>query len=275
VTCTGHARLAGYNVPWSGMRLRHLIEHVRAQNWTAVVLDFLIVVAGIVVGVQVNDWWASRVDARRETAYLVELQEDLRQSIDEIESDSAAYRTIAQSMIALLEASRRHDESLTVEQLNRHCSRLLYMIGTPIVADTYSNLTGSGDLSLIRSQELRNALAAFYARTEIIRLVSQTHELQLVNTFQPYIVNELDYLAIYEQDRKRSLPAEIKAALPRPFDERRIREVLATPRFRNVVAIKYDIATDMLDVLATTLERARDLERLLARELSAQEAGKS
>jgi hypothetical protein len=162
-----------------------------------------------------------------------------------------------------------------VEQLNRHCSRLLYMISTPIVADTYSNLTGSGDLSLIRSQELRNALASFYARTEIIRLVSQTHELQLVNTFQPYIVNELDYLAIYEQDRKRSLPAEIKAALPRPFDERRIREVLATPRFRNVVAIKYDIATDMLDVLATTLERARDLEKLLARELASQAAGKS
>jgi hypothetical protein len=255
------------------MKLQRLIEHIKAQSWTAVVLDFLIVVAGIVVGVQVNDWWTSRIDVRRETAYLVELQEDLRQSIKEIETDSAAYETIARSMMTLLEASRRNDDSVSVEELNRHCSRLLYMISTLIVADTYSNLTGSGDLSLIRSQELRNALASFYARTEIIRLVAQTHELQLVNTFQPYIVQELDYLAVFERDRKRALPAEFKAALPEPFDDERIRNVLTTAEFRNVVAIKYDTATDMLDVLAATRERARNLERLLARELELRSNG--
>lgn len=256
------------------MRLRHLMEHLRTQNWTAVVLDFLIVVLGIVVGVQVNDWWAARVDAQREISYLVELQQDLRHSVDEIEADSADYESIARSMAILLEASRQPDTAMPVDQLNRHCSRLLQMISTPIVADTYSNLTGSGDLALIQSQELRNALAAFYTRTETIRLVSQTHELQLVNTFQPYIVRELDYLAIYNPERKRALSAEIKATVPAPFDEARIRQVLKTPEFRNVIAIKYDITTDILDVLGYTLERARKVEKLLAREIALRGEGR-
>jgi len=250
------------------MRLRHLVGHIKTQNWTAVFLDFLIVVAGIVVGVQVNDWWGSRLDARKEREYLIELKEDFGQAIKELESDSADYRAIATSMVALLEASRHDDGHLSAKELNRNCSRLLYMVGTTIVADTYSNLTGSGDLSLIRSQELRNALASFYARTDIIRLVSQTHELQLVNTFQPYIVRNLDYLAVFEQDRQRALPAELKA-LPRAFDEDRIRRVLTTAEFRNIVAIKYDTSTDLLDVLATTLERARQVDALLTRELEA------
>ena len=54
------------------MRLRRVTEHVKAQNRTAVVLDFLIVVAGVFVGVQVNEWWLSRLDARKERAYLLE-----------------------------------------------------------------------------------------------------------------------------------------------------------------------------------------------------------
>src|SRR5262245_15379602 len=192
------------------MRLRHLIEHVQAQNWIAVVLDFLIVVAGVFVGVQVNEWWSARLDARKELTYLVELKQDFRQVIDELNSDTKVYEGIAVAMATLLEESRRDQPKMPIAELNRSCSRLLSMVGTSIVSDTYANLTGSGDLSLIRSQELRNALAAFYAQSESIRLVSNTHEMQLVNTFQPYIVRNLDYLAVFPQDRKRALRADIK-----------------------------------------------------------------
>ena len=249
------------------MRLRRVVEHVKAQNWTAVVLDFLIVVAGVFVGVQVNGWWLSRLDARKERAYLLELKQDFGQIIGELDHDTKDYEGIARAMVALLEESRRDKPTMSVAELNRNCSRLLYMVATPIVSDTYANLTGSGDLSLIRSRELRNALASFYTRTEIIRLVSNTHELQLVNTFQPYIVHNLDYLAVFDQHRKRALPADIRDALPAAFEQDRVLRVLPTAELRNVLAIKWDITTDLLDVLTTTMERAREVDTLLDREL--------
>ena len=191
-------------------------EHVKAQNWTAVVLDFLVVVAGVFVGVQVNEWWLSRLDARKERAYLLELKQDFGQVIRELESDTKVYEGIALAMVALLEESRREKPQMPLAELNRNCNRLLYMVGTSIVSDTYANLIGSGDLSLIRSQELRNALASFYARTDIIRLVSNTHELQLVNTFQPYIVRNLDYLAVFALERAREVDKLLDRELEQP-----------------------------------------------------------
>jgi hypothetical protein len=36
--------------------LRRVIEHVRTRDWTAVALDFVIVVVGVFVRLQVNNW---------------------------------------------------------------------------------------------------------------------------------------------------------------------------------------------------------------------------
>jgi len=47
------------------MLLRRVIEHVKAQNWFAVAIDFVIVVVGVFVGLQVNTCNAARVHARR------------------------------------------------------------------------------------------------------------------------------------------------------------------------------------------------------------------
>ena len=38
------------------MILARVIEHVKAQNWTAVALDFFIVVMGVFIGIQVSNW---------------------------------------------------------------------------------------------------------------------------------------------------------------------------------------------------------------------------
>ena len=44
------------------MILRSLTRHVREQNWFAVFLDFLIVVVGVFIGIQVANWNAERAD---------------------------------------------------------------------------------------------------------------------------------------------------------------------------------------------------------------------
>lgn len=44
------------------MLLRRFNQHVKAENWFAVLVDFLIVVLGVFVGLQVQDW----NDARKE-----------------------------------------------------------------------------------------------------------------------------------------------------------------------------------------------------------------
>jgi hypothetical protein len=53
-----------------GLLLRKVIEHVKTQNWTAVAIDFVIVVIGVFVGLQVQDWNNSREERREEAVLL-------------------------------------------------------------------------------------------------------------------------------------------------------------------------------------------------------------
>lgn len=43
--------------------VRRVIAHVKAQNWFAVTVDFLIVVMGVFVGIQASNWNEARIEA--------------------------------------------------------------------------------------------------------------------------------------------------------------------------------------------------------------------
>lgn len=58
------------------MLLRRFTEHVRDQDWFAVGLDFLVVVVGIYVGLQADEWNEQRKDRIREQAHLEQLYSD-------------------------------------------------------------------------------------------------------------------------------------------------------------------------------------------------------
>ncbi|MEO1015115.1 MAG: hypothetical protein AAFX08_08000 [Pseudomonadota bacterium] len=59
------------------MILRRVIEHVRAQNWTAVALDFVIVVVGVFIGIQVANWNDARGDRLHERQLFADMLADL------------------------------------------------------------------------------------------------------------------------------------------------------------------------------------------------------
>ena len=52
------------------MILRKLTANLKTQNWTAVAIDFLIVVLGVFVGVQASNWNQARLE-KQETAHLL------------------------------------------------------------------------------------------------------------------------------------------------------------------------------------------------------------
>ena len=56
------------------MLLRRIIGYVKTQNWTAVILDFVIVVFGVFLGLQVQDWSTERDRRNHENEYLRRLR---------------------------------------------------------------------------------------------------------------------------------------------------------------------------------------------------------
>ena len=59
------------------MILRSVMKHVHDQNWFAVFLDFVIVVVGVFIGIQVANWNEARREDSAGRAYLDRIREDL------------------------------------------------------------------------------------------------------------------------------------------------------------------------------------------------------
>jgi hypothetical protein len=79
------------------MILRRVISHFKKQEWTAIGLDFLIVVVGVFVGLQVSNWNAARVSMERETGLLVELRRELEAGIETTEQKAYALNQVAEA----------------------------------------------------------------------------------------------------------------------------------------------------------------------------------
>jgi hypothetical protein len=69
------------------MILARLSRAIRQQNWFAVILEFVIVIAGVVIGFQVSNWASDQHDRTAERRHLTRIAEDLRtdyQQLDDI-----------------------------------------------------------------------------------------------------------------------------------------------------------------------------------------------
>ena len=146
------------------MLLRRVIEHVRAQNWTAVAIDFVIVVVGVFVGIQVANWNEERLDDRRADAYLARIASDLATDIEGIDMRAAFWREV----IAEGEIAVRHAESGALENGSAWRTALAFYQASQVFPyvytdTTYEELKSSGELGLIRDAGLRSGLSEYYA----------------------------------------------------------------------------------------------------------------
>lgn len=83
------------------------MEHVRAQNWTAIVLDFVIVVVGVFIGIQVSNWNDSLAFEKRERVLLRELHGEVDQNMTDARSRGQAFLIGAESARRVLDAIDR------------------------------------------------------------------------------------------------------------------------------------------------------------------------
>lgn len=89
------------------MILRRVISHVRDQEWTAIFLDFVIVVVGVFIGIQLGNWNTAQSERDREHALLGELHSELTESVEQLNIITDAYNQVSRSgerSVAFLDA---------------------------------------------------------------------------------------------------------------------------------------------------------------------------
>ena len=88
------------------MLLRRITEHVKAQNWFAVGLDFIIVVVGVFIGIQVANWNDARQERAEEAAIIERIEEDFVRIQQNAERSRDYHEQMTLDMKALVRSLR-------------------------------------------------------------------------------------------------------------------------------------------------------------------------
>jgi hypothetical protein len=143
------------------MLLRRVIAHVKAQNWTAVALDFVIVVVGVFIGIQVANWNAARADRQTERVILKRLESDFAHIVEIEGHYLATVEDAVSGADALLDQATNR---ALPEDKARLCAAMdpsRAFRPAPPPSATYEQLVANGDMRLIADEPLRIALAEF------------------------------------------------------------------------------------------------------------------
>jgi hypothetical protein len=161
--------------------LRRVMQHVRDQNWFAVGIDFVIVVVGVFIGIQVANWNDIRKERTAEQRYLVELARDLSADIAEMERGRrhmmGRLATSESILLAVHPDYQRASFFPLVEEepapnptFSGHVYAALtatfIMVGTDY---TFEELVQSGRLGVLSDRALVNRLTAYYGRVKVRR----------------------------------------------------------------------------------------------------------
>jgi hypothetical protein len=147
------------------MILRRLTEHLRTQNWFAVFLDFVIVVVGVFLGIQLGNWNEARSEQARVETYLEQILVDLEA---DIETGQRGVRyadgidASADRLIAVAEGRAGADE-ITDTELVAAVPEAGYAYLPYGTSATYEEMISTGALGHLRDLELKRELAHYYA----------------------------------------------------------------------------------------------------------------
>ena len=129
------------------MILRRIAQHVRQQNWTAIGIDFLIVVVGVFLGIQLGNWNAAQADERRGQAYAERLLADLRRDRDSrqllVDYYDAVHASVERT-VALLDDPAADPPALVV-----HAYRATEYSYYPKLRATWDEVVSAGHIGLL------------------------------------------------------------------------------------------------------------------------------
>ena len=147
------------------MILRRVIKHVKNQEWTAIAIDFLIVVVGVFVGLQVNTWNEARVQAQTARVYIERIREDLAANQEDLEQRALYFTQTRDHGLAALAALDQPPETLG-EAFLIDVYQASQILPRTFGRDTYDEILSVGAVNAITDVSVRKLLANFYRGIE-------------------------------------------------------------------------------------------------------------
>lgn len=161
------------------MLLRRLAENLRAQNWVAIAIEFVLLVVGVYLGIQAANWNEERVERDLVRAHLGEIARDLRAqdalsqeleesaalriaAVDHIYSEAFGIRLPNEIVLASKTWQVPEIQPFPKDRLD-HLLGSINLVRVSVRArNGYESLISSGRLGLLRNSNLARHIQTYY-----------------------------------------------------------------------------------------------------------------
>jgi len=155
--------------------LRRLSQSLKEQNWTAIWIEFILLVLGVFLGIQVSNWNNARETKQKSVLFTARLVSDLK-----VEAWGYEY-LIGYNKDVLANARRAldaltGDAPLSDEQFLIAAYRATQYESQDRRRATYDELVSTGTIGLITNQKLRQTAIGIYSTTLIDQTMNEAKQ---------------------------------------------------------------------------------------------------
>lgn len=164
---------------------------LRETRWTQVVIELLLLIAGILIALAIDGWMEDRQDARKERLYLERLVRDFDQNL-EILAEFVAFeeRQAADAVLAYRPLCGR-TEVADREAVVRALDHLTMRRTIRLARATYSDMLATGNLRLVRDAALRDRIVKLYEANERwSTIIDRNNQVFVDQMYLMYVLDE-------------------------------------------------------------------------------------
>ena len=246
------------------MILRRVTANFRRQDWTAVVVELLIVVLGVFIGLQVQEWATAHAEQQRADVLLQQLRGDLKSEKHDLkmyldyQQVTAAY---ARTAIQGLETPGSVDPSTWVASAFQ-ASQILTV---PSSRATFDEMKSTGAIDLVRNSRLRALLISYYSYdwSQSTLMKAQAPYREIARSMLPYAIQKAvkdscgDITEVIRDLVVIRLPKTCHIELPAADIARTAASLRATPGLLHAL-------TYQLSLIETNIESTKSVQQRLA-----------
>lgn len=173
------------------MVVRRIRDHVAEHNWFAVAIDLAIVVVGVFLGTQANDWNQNRIERQQARAYRAMLIADLQTNQANVADRAHYYRWVREHALATLADLAKPSAQLG-EQFLIDAYQATQIQPWGIKRNTYDQILSVGAMGTLGNALLRDQVANYYVAADVTgpNLAASMPYRETLRRIMPYAVQQ-------------------------------------------------------------------------------------
>ncbi len=232
------------------MMMRRIAEALRNQEWTTILIEFVLVVVGVLFALQLDQWRENLAETAEEKQLLRTVLEDVRRDIDDLENSKLSLELVTDfgtTALAALDSGDCIEKCWPTLVAFFHASQWTDVALNKV---TYDEMSRAG---LPRDMGIKSELAEYYASNrQSVKIFSELPEYrELIRSIIPAPVQQYMWTGCYRvEGRHQYLIADCAS----PIGEEEARRLVDDIRDRSDVRTTLNFWLSTTAVVTSTLD---------------------